>query len=85
LEARRTASFVRWILGFFFAIWLLGFSIAVALSTFLYLKAGAGEKWLITIILTLVAFVSFYGLFIYTLHVPFPDGLLFEWWRGGAP
>ena len=85
LEARRTASFVGWILGFFFAIWLLGFSIAVALSTFLYLKAGAGEKWLITIILTLVAFVSFYGLFIYTLHVPFPDGLLFEWWRGGAP
>ncbi|MCZ6905984.1 MAG: tripartite tricarboxylate transporter permease, partial [Deltaproteobacteria bacterium] len=85
LETRRTASIVGWILGFFFAIWLLGFSIAVALSTFLYLKAGAGEKWLITIILTLVAFVSFYGLFIYTLHVPFPDGLLFEWWRGGAP
>ena len=81
LEARRTVSIVGWILGFFFAIWLLGFSFAVALSTFLYLKAGAGEKWLITIILTLVAFASFYGLFIYTLHVPFPDGLLFELWR----
>jgi len=79
LEARRTVSIVGWILGFFFAIWLLGFSWAVALCTFLYLKAGAREKWLITSILTLVAIASFYGLFIYTLHVPFPDGLLFEW------
>jgi TctA family transporter len=84
LEARRTASIFGWILGFFFAIWLLGFSWAIVVSTSLYLKVGAGEKWLITIILTLVAFGSFYGLFIYTLHVPFPDGLLFEWWSGGA-
>jgi TctA family transporter len=82
LEARRTATIVGWILGFFFAIWLLGFSIAIAMSTFLYLKAGAGEKWPISIILTLVAFVSFYGLFVYFLHVPFPDGLLFQWWSG---
>ncbi len=85
LEVRRTVSIVGWILGFFAAIWLVGFSWAVALSTFVYLKAGAREKWLITIILTLVAFASFYGLFIYTLHVPFPDGLLFEWWGGSAP
>lgn len=85
LEARRTASIVGWILVFFFAIWLLGFSWAIVVSTFLYLKVGAGEKWLITIILTLVAFGSFYGLFIHVLHVPFPDGLLFEWWSGGAP
>jgi hypothetical protein len=82
LEARRTASIVGWILGFFFAIWLLGFSWAILVATFLYLKVGAGEKWLITIILTLVAFGSFYGLFIHVLHVPFPDGLLFEWWAG---
>ncbi len=81
-EARRTASIVGWILGFFFAIWLLGFSWAIVVATFLYLKVGAGEKWLITIILTLVAFGSFYGLFIHVLHVPFPDGLLFEWWAG---
>jgi len=76
-------SIVGWILGLFFAIWLLGFSMAVVLNTFLYLKVGAREKWLITIVLTAIAWVSFYGLFIYTLHVPFPDGLLLEWWRGG--
>ena len=45
----------------------------------LYLKVGAGEKWPITIALTLLAIASFYGLFIYTLHVPFPEGQLFLW------
>ncbi|MFQ5538806.1 MAG: tripartite tricarboxylate transporter permease, partial [Candidatus Binatia bacterium] len=45
LEARRTVSIAGWILGFFAAIWLLGFSWTVALGTFLYLKAGAREKW----------------------------------------
>ncbi len=47
--------------------------------TFLYLKLGGRERWLISIILTVVAWVSFYGLFDYALHVPFPKGLLFEW------
>jgi TctA family transporter len=79
LEARRTVSIVGWILGFFAAIWLLGFSWAVLFATFLYLKVGAREKWLITIVLTAVAWLSFYGLFDYTLHVPFPEGQLFLW------
>ena len=79
LVVRRTAGIAGWILGFFFAIWLLGFSMAVPLVTFLYLKVGAREKWLISIVLTVVAFASFYGLFIYSLSVPFPQGLLLEW------
>jgi hypothetical protein len=79
LVARRTAGITGWLLGFFFAIWLLGFSIAVPVATFIYLKVGAREKWLISIVLTLVAFGSFYGLFIHLLAVPFPQGLLLEW------
>ena len=76
---RRTAGITGWILGFFLAIWLLGFTMAVPVATFLYLKVGAREKWLISIVLTVVAFASFYGLFIYSLSVPFPQGLLLEW------
>jgi len=76
---RRTAGITGWILGFFLAIWLLGFSMAVPTATFLYLKVGAREKWLISIVLTVVAFASFYGLFIYSLSVPFPQGLLLGW------
>jgi putative tricarboxylic transport membrane protein len=77
---RETVKISAWILGYFAAIWLLGFSIAIVLTTFLYLTL-AKERWLITLVLTLFAWVSFYGLFVYLLHVPFPEGLLFSWLR----
>jgi len=76
---QRTVSIIGWILGFFVAIWLLGFSLAVAVTTFLYLKVGANENWPITIILTAVGWGFFYGLFDYSLHIPFPEGQLFVW------
>ncbi len=75
----RAVSVVAWTLGFFIAIWLLGFTIAVPVATFLYLKFAAGEKWWITIFLALVAWVFFYGLFDYFLHIPFPEGEIFLW------
>ena len=75
----RAVSVVAWTLGFFIAIWLLGFTIAVPVATFLYLKFAAGEKWWITIFLALVAWVFFYGLFDYFLHIPFPEGEIFVW------
>ena len=79
LEVRRTLDIVGWIVGLFMAIWLVGFSWAVPLGTFLYLKVGAREKWPISLVLTLLAWGSFYVVFVYYLHVPFPDGLIFEW------
>jgi len=77
LVRRRTVSIIAWTLGFFLAIWLLGFNIAVPVATFLYLKVGAQERWPITVFLTLLAWLFFYGLFDYTLHLPFPKGQLF--------
>jgi len=77
---RETAKISAWILGYFVAVLLLGFSVAVAVTTFLYLKL-ANERWLITLVLTLFAWVTFYGLFVYFLHVPFPEGLLFAWFQ----
>jgi hypothetical protein len=78
--ARETVKISAWILGYFVAIWLLGFSVAIALTTFLYLKV-AKERWLMTLVLTFLAWASFYGLFVYLLHVPFPEGLLVAWLR----
>jgi hypothetical protein len=75
-----TVKISAWILGYFVAIWLLGFSLAVAATTFLYLKL-AKERWLIALGFTFFAWVSFYGLFVYLLHVPFPEGQLFAWFR----
>ena len=78
--AREITKIVAWILGYFVAIWLLGYSIAVAVTTFLYLKL-AKERWLIAVVLTAFAWVSYYVLFVYFLHVPFPEGLLFTWFQ----
>jgi uncharacterized membrane protein YjjB (DUF3815 family) len=61
------------------AIWLLGFSLAVPVTLILYLKIAGREKWPITLLLALIGWGFFYGLFEYTLHVPFPDGQLLVW------
>jgi hypothetical protein len=75
---RETAKICAWILGYFVAIWSLGFFAAMVVTTFLYLKL-ANERWLTAFVLTLFAAVCFYGLFVYFLHVPFPEGRLFAW------
>jgi hypothetical protein len=75
----RALSIVSWILGFFLAIWLLGFILAVPVASFLYFRFAGGEKWSISIPLSLVAGAIFYGLFDYVLHLPFPEGTLLTW------
>lgn len=77
--AQRTLSISAWIVGFFLSIWMFGFSVAFPLTMFLYLKLGGGEKWPITIILTLCGWAFFYGLFDYSLGIPFPQGQLLLW------
>jgi putative tricarboxylic transport membrane protein len=76
---RRAVSIVAWTLGFFLAIWLLGFVIAVPVASFLYFRFAGGEKWPISILLSLAAWAVFYGLFDYLLHLPFPEGTLLTW------
>ena len=76
---RRAVSIVAWTLGFFLAIWLLGFVIAVPVASFLYFRFAGGEKWTISILLSLAAWAVFYGLFDYFLHLPFPEGTLLAW------
>ena len=75
---RRTLATIGWIAGFFLAIWLLGFSVAVPVTMIAYLKA-AREKWPITLLMALIFWLFFYGLFVHMLHVPFPDPALLEW------
>jgi hypothetical protein len=79
LVRSRAISIVAWILGFFLAIWLLGFVIAVPVASFLYFRLAGGEKWSVSIPLSLLAGVIFYGLFDYFLHLPFPEGTLLTW------
>jgi hypothetical protein len=76
LVRRRTAIILATTVGFVLATWLLGFEIAVPLVTLLYLKFGAGEKWRLSLILTAVAGISFYFIFVQGLSVPMPEGIL---------
>ena len=75
----RTLGILGWIIGFFLMIWLIGFSWAVPITTFLYLRFSGGEKWSTTILFTLATWAFFYGVFEYSLRIPFPEGLLFDW------
>jgi putative tricarboxylic transport membrane protein len=81
---RRAVEIAGWILGMFVAIWLLGFSLATLLTAFLYLRVAARERWLLSIALSLGAFVLVYGLFERGLGVPFPPGQLFLMFGGSS-
>lgn len=79
IARQRTLSIIGWMVGFFAAIWLLGFTAAAVVATFLYLKFGAGEKWPVSLALTAVSGLFFFGLFEYSLQLPFPEGAIFDW------
>jgi hypothetical protein len=76
---RRTTTMFAWFFGFFFAILFLGFTIAIPLMVFTYLKIQSKEPWLLSIVLTVVASLCFWGLFVRLLNLPFPDGLIQTW------
>lgn len=75
---RRTWTAFGWIIGFFFLIVLFGFVIGIPLYVFLYIKFHGGEKWLISILITVGSWIFFWGLFIWLLGTPMPDGLVFR-------
>ena len=76
---KRAITMFAWLFGFFALIWLLGFPIGIPLMMFAYLKLQGGESWVLSVTLTVVAWLFFYGLFVRLLHLPFPDGLLMTW------
>jgi TctA family transporter len=76
---RRTAGIFGWTFGWFVAIWLFGFTIGAPLCTFVQLKIGERERWLLALLLTGTSWAFIYGVFKLFLHVPFPAGQLFLW------
>jgi hypothetical protein len=79
LARSRTINIFAWIFSFFVAIWLFGFSFSIAALLFLYLKFQGREGWVLSIVLTVLGWLAFWGLFIRLLHLPFPEGQLFVW------
>ena len=77
--ARRSLQICSWIAGYWAALWLIGFSAASVLMTFLYLKAGYRERWLVSILMSLSSLAFVYGIFDKVLGVPFPPGQILVW------
>jgi hypothetical protein len=77
----RTVAIFLWILGFFILILVFGFTLAVPLFVFLYMKFAGHERWTLSLILTMVAWLTMEGLFNRLLHIPFADGWIFSLWR----
>ncbi len=79
IAQRRALAMGSWIFGLFVGVWVLGFNLTAILGTFLYLKLGARERWMISIVLALVAWGFFYGIFDLSLHLPVPRGIKWNW------
>ena len=76
---KRAITMFAWLLGFFLLVWLLGFEYGIPLMVFGYLKLQSNESWVLSITLTVLAFVFFWILFVKLLTLPFPQGLIFTW------
>ena len=76
LPTRKLLTASAWTMGFFLMILLIGFPISVPLFAFLYLKFHGHEGWGISIGLAASALACFYGLFVWLLHIPFPEGFV---------
>ena len=78
VAVQRTITIFAWIGGFFLAIVLLGFAVSIPLFVFAYLRGQGKERWLLTLVLVGLAWFIFNALFVNLLHLPFPQGLLFQ-------
>lgn len=75
----RAIVMFAWLLGFFVLIWLVGFSLGIAIMMISYFRFQGKEPWGLSVILTTIAWLGFYGLFVKLLTLPFPQGALFMW------
>ncbi len=74
--ARRAADIFGWILGLLASIWLIGFLPSVPLFMLLYLALRAHAGWRLSLGYTALALAVLVGIFHYTLHIPWPQGVV---------
>jgi hypothetical protein len=77
---KRTIGMFLWIIGLLILILSVGFTLAVPLFVLLYMRLAGGEKWGLTLTLTVFSWLFIEALFNRLLHIPFPQGWLFRLW-----
>ena len=75
----RALNIIAWLFGFTAAIWILGFHIAIPCIVFLYLRVEGRETWNLSLSLTIVAYLFFWGFFDRLLNLPMPEAQLWNW------
>ena len=76
LVARRAADIFGWIAGLLASIWVMGFLLSVPLFMWLYLALRARARWWLCLGYTALALAVLLGVFHYTLHIPWPEGIV---------
>lgn len=79
LAKKRAIVMFTWFFGFLLGVWLLGFPISIVLMMFSYLRFQGKESWVLSIVLTVIAYGFFWALFVKVLTLPFPEGHIFTW------
>ena len=74
VATRRTLLTIFWIFLFFFLILLVGFQLSIPIFFILFLKIKGKEGWRISIALAALAWICFYGLFVWVLDTIFMEG-----------
>ena len=73
---QRTIRIFLWIVAYYLLIQLVGFSYAIPLFFCLFFRFQGKEGWKMSVGLALLAWLSFYGLFIWLLDTQYPESWL---------
>lgn len=76
LVLRRAGNISCWILGLLFSIWFVGFIISIPLFMWSYLIVQGRTKWWVALLYTALAQAFLLGIFHYTLHIHWIEGLI---------
>ncbi len=76
LTHKRTVDIFLWILGWFLLILLIGFSLSIPVYFIAFLRFRSKESWKLSLILSVIAWAFFYGLFVRLLDTPFMPSLM---------
>jgi hypothetical protein len=77
--AKKALVSFGWLAGFIAGIWILGYVLASLLYVFFYMKVKGKQSWLITILITVGAYVFMWSIFGLLLGIKWFPGALWGW------
>jgi hypothetical protein len=79
IARRRVLVLFAWMAAFIVSVFLIGFPLTVPLFLFSFLKFQSRTGWTSAILLTVVTWAVFHGLFVRLVHIQFEAGIVQTW------